>query len=109
MDGKRLLSPRRAATSWLRISELLRVKEKIAKSSGNNGREPEDFKPMAVVGPGAYEIRVRDTTGAFRAIYVAKLVDAIYVLHVFQKKTQATSKYDIELARKRYRALMQKR
>jgi len=36
-------------------------------------------------------------------IYVAKFTDAIYVLHCFQKKTQATAKADIELAVKRYR------
>jgi phage-related protein len=73
------------------------------------GQEPDDFKPMGTVGPGAYEIRVRDATGAFRVIYVAKLANAIYVLHAFQKKTQQTSQPDLELARKRYRALMQKR
>lgn len=41
------------------------------------GGDPTDFKPMSGVGPGAYEIRARDATGAFRVIYVAKFVDAI--------------------------------
>jgi len=36
------------------------------------GGQPTDFKPMSTVGSGAYEIRVRDSSGAFRAIYVAK-------------------------------------
>jgi hypothetical protein len=35
-------------------------------------------------------------------IYTARLADAVYVLHAFQKKTQATAKRDVELARKRY-------
>ena len=52
------------------------------------------FKPMPTVGAGAYEIRVRDTSGAYRAIYVAKLDTAIYVLHAFQKKSQRTAKFD---------------
>ena len=73
------------------------------------GLQPDDFKPMGAVGPGAYEIRVRDSAGAFRVIYVAKLAEAVYVLHAFQKKTEQTAQHDIELARKRYRALMQKR
>ena len=56
------------------------------------GGMPCDFKPMPTVGAGAYEIRVRDAAGAFRVIYVAKIADAIYVLHDFQKKTQKTAK-----------------
>ena len=39
-------------------------------------------------------------------MYVAKLADAIYVLHCFQKKTQKTSKTDIDLAATRYRELL---
>jgi phage-related protein len=35
-------------------------------------------------------------------IYIAKLHEAIYVLHAFQKKTQKTHRNDIELARKRF-------
>ena len=66
------------------------------------GREPADFKPMPRVGAGAYEIRVRDDAGAFRVIYVAKFVRAVYVLHAFQKKTERTPQADIELAASRY-------
>ncbi|TWH76330.1 phage-related protein [Azomonas agilis] len=69
------------------------------------GAEPSDFKPMKEVGAGAYEIRYRDTSGAFRVIYVAKFVDAVYVLHAFQKKTQKTAKADIDLAAKRYKLI----
>jgi len=67
------------------------------------GREPDDWKPMSVVGPGAREIRVRDEASAFRVIYVARFEDAVYVLHAFQKKTQKTSRADLELAKERYR------
>lgn len=44
--------------------------------------------------------------GEWRAIYVAKMQDTIYVLHTFQKKTQKTSKHDIELAEHRYRQII---
>lgn len=67
------------------------------------GRDPDDWKPMTSVGPGACEIRVRDKAGAFRVIYVAKFEDTIYVLHAFQKKTRKTSRADLDLARRRYR------
>jgi phage-related protein len=38
-------------------------------------------------------------------MYVAKFVDAVYVLHCFHKKTQATSRQDKEIAEARYRAV----
>ena len=70
------------------------------------GRDPDDWKPMATVGQGVREIRVREADGAFRVIYVAKFEAAVYVLHCFQKKTEKTSKADVELAAKRYRELL---
>ncbi len=71
-----------------------------------NELEPSDWKPMNSVGQGVKEIRIRDADGAFRVIYLAKLADAVHVLHCFQKKSEKTTEADIELARKRFRALM---
>ena len=71
-----------------------------------NGREPEDWKPMNTIGQSVKEIRIRDIAGTFRVIYVAKFADAVYVLHCFQKKTDKTSKADLDLAAKRYRDLV---
>ena len=62
---------------------------------------------MNTVGQGVKEIRIRDAAGAFRVIYVANFADAVYVLHCFQKKSQKTSKADLDLASKRYRDLLQ--
>jgi phage-related protein len=70
------------------------------------GVNPSDWKPMTSVGAGVREIRVKDSSGAFRVIYVTKFQDAIYVLHCFQKKTQKTSKSDLDLAVRRYRNLI---
>jgi phage-related protein len=67
------------------------------------GREPGDWKPMPTVGAGAAEIRVRDETGAYRVIYVARFADAVYVLHAFQKKSQKTARADLMVAAQRYR------
>lgn len=70
------------------------------------GLEPCDWKPMPTIGPGVREIRIRDITGTFRVVYLAKFSDAVYVLHCFQKKTQKTSNMDLALAKSRYRDLM---
>jgi phage-related protein len=61
---------------------------------------------MNTVGRGVQEIRIRDAAGVFRVLYVAKFDDAVYVLHCFQKKTQKTSKVDLNLAAQRYRDLL---
>ncbi|MER8886752.1 type II toxin-antitoxin system RelE/ParE family toxin [Mesorhizobium sp. M0816] len=64
------------------------------------GDDP-DWKPLQIVGAGVREIRVREASGAFRVIYLATLEDRVLVLHAFQKKTQATSKKDLDLAAQR--------
>lgn len=71
-----------------------------------NSRDPDDWKPMPTIGSGVCEIRIREAEGIFRVIYVAKFEDAIYVLHCFQKKTQKTSRTDLELAVRRYKDLL---
>ena len=72
------------------------------------GLDPDDWKPMPTIGAGVREIRVREASGAFRVIYLATLPDAVYILHAFTKKTQATSKRDLDLATTRFRELMQR-
>ncbi len=73
------------------------------------GLNPSDWKPFDEVGAGAAEIRIRDAAGIYRVIYVARFEEAIYVLHCFQKKTQARSKQDKQVADVRYRAVIQTR
>lgn len=53
---------------------------------------------MQSIGPGVREIRIREASGAFRIIYLATFEDRVLVLHAFQKKTQATSKKDLDVA-----------
>jgi phage-related protein len=69
------------------------------------GEQPDDFKPRPAIGKGVEEIRVTDDSGAYRVIYVARRAEAVYVLHAFQKKTQATSRRDIETAKRRFAQL----
>lgn len=71
--------------------------------------DPDDWKPFDDVGKGVREICLRDRSGAYRIMYVAKFEEAIYVLHCFQKKTQTTSKQDKGIAQTRYRAIVNAR
>jgi len=73
------------------------------------GKDPADWKPMPTVGLGVNEIRIRDGSGAYRVLYVARFSEAVYVLHAFRKKARKTPKPEIDLARKRFRELVQER
>lgn len=73
------------------------------------GGQPDDFKPMPSIGKGVEEIRIWDDAGTHRVIYTARMADAVVVLHAFQKKTQTTSKRDLEITKERYAQLMKGR
>ena len=72
------------------------------------GREPDDWRPMQAIGPGAREIRIHKPH-EHRVIYVAQFEEGVYVLHVFEKKTRQTTQHDIEIARTTYAELQNKR
>ena len=69
------------------------------------GIDPSDWKPMPTVGPGVREIRIREESGAFMVLYVTNIGDAVFVLHAFQKKAQATPKRDLDLAAARLKQI----
>lgn len=69
------------------------------------GLDPSDWKPIPTVGSGVREIRIHEESGAFRVIYLAIRPEAVYVLHCFRKKSQKTSRRDIQLAMKRFKAI----
>ena len=73
-----------------------------------DGGEPADWNPMPSAGLGVKEVRVW-TGDAFRLMYLARFAEAVYVLHAFQKKSEKTAQTDIELARRRFRALIEER
>lgn len=90
------------------LADLCRFPEAARREAGfqlfqvQEGRDPDDWKPMSSIGTG-----VREKSGASRVLYIAQFAEAIYVLHCFQKKTQKTSAADIGLGTKRYQELMQ--
>ena len=73
------------------------------------GLQPLDWKPMKTVGVGVKEIRIRLRNNIFRAFYLAKYSDLVYVLHVFRKKSEQTNNRDINIARRRYKSIATKR
>lgn len=102
----------RKDVKWLGDSlEVLKsYSKKVRQKLGWNidmvqlGKVPIDAKPMSTVGKGVRELRAMHR-GQFRLFYFAKKADAIYVLHVFEKKTQKTSAKDIRLAKQRLKEI----
>ena len=91
------------------LAKLMIITERFNKQDAGyqldkiqNGLQPDDFKPMPTVGKGVEELRIWDDSGTYRVIYTARLQEIIYVLHAFQKKTQATSNTDIDIAKTRW-------
>lgn len=88
------------------LDDLRRFPDEARQRAGyqlalvQSGLAPDDWKPMPSVGPGVCEIRIR-TRQAHRVLYTARFQEAIYVLHVFEKRTRKTRLADIELARRR--------
>ena len=72
------------------------------------GLDPVNWKPMSTIGPGVAEIRVY-AGREYRVFYLARFAEAVYVLHVFEKKSRKTSGLDLELGRVRYRQLVRER
>ena len=59
-------------------ADLKAFPDEARRDAGGNldpvqrGLEPENWKPMKTVGAAVNEIRVRDASGAYRVIYLAK-------------------------------------
>ena len=97
------------------LENIKRFPDKARREAGfqldrvQQGESPTDWKPMNTIASGVQEIRVSDADGIFRVVYIAKFEEAIYALHAFQKKTQKTSKSDIDAAKKTYKIIIEER
>ncbi|MCT1639194.1 type II toxin-antitoxin system RelE/ParE family toxin [Dietzia cinnamea] len=67
------------------------------------GEMPKSFKSMSQVGSGCYELRVQENDSWFRVFYVATLGETVWILHAFQKKSNQTSKRDIDIGKSRFK------
>ncbi len=72
------------------------------------GEKHPDAQPMKGFGDASVlEIRERHKGDAYRAMYTVRFEKAVYVLHVFKKKSKkgiATPKQDIDLIKARLKA-----
>src|ERR1017187_5825382 len=73
------------------------------------GREPtSQTRNMSSIGPGVYELKEADERSWYRAVYLSKVGNTIYVLHCFEKESRKTDRRDIEVAGQRFKLVRQR-
>jgi phage-related protein len=100
---------------WIASSrrDLRGLQKSVRRSFGvalwavQTGTTPPMAKPLrGFGGAGVLELIEDDEGGTYRAVYTVRYATAVYVLHVFQKKStrgRATSRRDIEVIEQRLR------
>jgi phage-related protein len=63
-------------------------------------------RPMPSVAAGVEELRVKNSSGGYRAFYFSRSSRGILVFHAFQKKSAQTPIAEIKLGRKRLKELL---
>ena len=75
------------------------------------GKKHDQAKPMKGFGSaGVLEITEDWEGNTYRAVYTVRLVESVFVLHVFQKKSKrgiATPKRELDMVRERWKAAEQ--
>jgi len=65
------------------------------------GEQPTDYRPVPSIGPGVFELRDQDERAWYRVIYLSRVLDVIYVLHCFEKKSREIPRNDVATAQRR--------
>src|SRR5580693_6280465 len=72
------------------------------------GGTPDIAKPLTGLGGGVWELAIRARGDAYRVVYALQLVEAIWIVHAFQKKSKsgiATPRHEIDVVRERLKRL----
>lgn len=75
-----------------------------ATVSDSIGQTHESAKMLHGFTDTVWQVRADDPSGTYRTVYVARIGEAVYVLHAFQKKAtsgSATPQRELDLIRQR--------
>jgi phage-related protein len=84
--------------------EGVRHKLGFALYQAQIGQKHESAKMLHGFAATVWQVRADDPSGTYRAVYVAQLRDAVYVLHAFQKKAASgisTPQRELDVIRQR--------
>lgn len=100
------------------LDKLCEMPDEVQGTVGYNldlvqrGLDPADFGPLSGVGRGVMEIRASHDKETYRAVYIAKFAERVYVLDIIHKKSKhgkALPKKDMSRLARRYKELRQMR
>ena len=111
----RLPAPGEKPLYWMgpSLKDIVGIPQEVQRSVGlalgaaQYGRKHPTAKPWKGEGAGVFEVVENHDGDTFRAIYTVRFARAVYVLHVFQKKSPtgiATRQSDVVLVKERLRA-----
>jgi phage-related protein len=98
-DEKRLHWAGSSREDLLEFPAAVQADVGFALSAAQFGGKAGTAKPWKGAGPGVLEIVESHDGNAYRAVYTVRFAKAVYVLHVFQKKSTRgvrTAKRDVE-------------
>ena len=96
------------------LSDLRRFPEEARREAGyqlhllQQGKAPDDWKPMPSWNRAPWRSAFT-RVWEHRVFVVVRFEEAVYVLHVLQKKAQKTPTHEIDLAKRRYNDLIAER
>ncbi len=62
------------------------------------------IQPLSSIGAGIIELKINGSP-AFRCVYIAKFLDAVFVLHSFEKTTNGVDRKAMKIIEQRYKGL----
>jgi phage-related protein len=65
-----------------------------------------DARRMESIGKGVWELKTADGRAWYRLIYLTRIGDTFYVLHVFEKSSRKTDRRDLEIAKTRLKSVL---
>ena len=106
-------NPKEAVIAWegdsLRV--MRRFHDEVKQNLGHQlrllqrGERPTDYRPVATIGPGVFELRDQDERAWYRVIYLSRVRNVIHILHCFEKKSREIPRKDVQLAQQRFKAV----
>lgn len=86
------------------LPDQVRRRVGYALYRAQQGKASTDTKPLKGMGSNVVEVVLDHDRNTYRTVYTVRFASAVYVLHVFLKKSKtgiATPKHDIDLIRNR--------
>lgn len=97
-----------AKRDFMNLPHDIRMQFSVDLTAVQNGQKPlSPIKDIGEsVGTGAFEL-IENGSPAYRAVYCAKYMNTVFILHAFTKTAQGTDKPNMKTAAARHQVMME--